>query len=210
MKKILIAALFAFPAYAEEPVFQSGDIILQTSSSKQSYAIMWASKSLYSHVGIVEVDGKKKYVLEAISKVSRTPLEKWIKRGRMGRYSLYRQEDLSEKQKQAIVTGAKKYLDYNYDIFFTSKNKEIYCSELVDLAYKHAGLSVGKYEKVQDLDVDNIIVRKLVEKRWRKHPLCKKIKEFSACWQQMLEDKLITPESLALDSRLKKVWSNYP
>jgi hypothetical protein len=41
---------------------------------------MWASKSLYSHVGIIEEDGGKFYVIEAISKVSRTPLEKWITR----------------------------------------------------------------------------------------------------------------------------------
>jgi hypothetical protein len=38
---------------------------------------------------------------------------------------------------------------------------------LHDLAFEKSGLSVGKKQKVKELDVDNVVVRKLVEKRWR-------------------------------------------
>lgn len=209
---VFIFILFlCFNAKASEFEFQSGDIIFQTSTSTQSFAIMWASESLYSHVGIVEVDGEKAYVIEAISKVSRTPLDKWIKRGRLGRYSVFRYQNLDDKKRQEIVSQAKTFLGRGYDIYFTSKNKEIYCSELVDLSFAKAGIKVGKKQKVKELDVDNMLVQKLVEKRWRKHPVCKNgVKKFEDCWRLLLEDELITPESLAADTHLTKVWSNYP
>ena len=125
---------------------------------------MWASKSLYSHVGIVEVSEGKKYVIEAIFKVSRTPLNKWIKRGRLGRYAVFR--------------------------------------------YKNAGIPIGKFEKIEDLDVDNSVVRSLIKSRWRKHPLCtKSVKKFEECWNIILNDELVTPESIARDSNLEKIWT---
>jgi len=202
---------FVVSLHAVEADLQSGDIIFQTSGSNQSTAIMRASKSLYSHVGIIEIDGNKKFVIEAISKVSRTPLNKWIKRGRLGRYSVFRYQNLDTKKQSNIVKDAKSFLGQPYDIYFTSKNKEIYCSELVDLAFEKSGLSLGKKQKVKELDVDNVVVRKLVEKRWYRHPVCKKVvKSFSECWKLILEDELVTPESIAADARLLKVWSNYP
>lgn len=205
---LIILAAFKTTASVD---LQSGDIIFQTSNSRQSYAIIWASKSLYSHVGIVEIDGQKKYVIEAISKVSRTPLDVWIKRGRLGRYSVFRYMNLETKRRQKIVDQAKAYLGRGYDIFFTSRNKEIYCSELVELAFENAGLEVGKKQKVKELDVNNVVVRKLVESRWRTHPLCKTgIKKFDDCWNLILEDKLVTPDSIATDGHLEKIWSNYP
>lgn len=208
---VLTLLFLEWTAQASEPALISGDIIFQTSNSSQSYAIMWASKSLYSHVGIVEISGKKKIVIEAISKVSRTPLDKWIQRGRLGRYAVYRYEGLSLERQNSVVLAAKALLGRPYDIYFTSKNNEIYCSELVDIAYKAVGLPVGKAEKVKDLDVDNIIVRRLVAKRWRRHPVCKnEVRNFDECWSKIMNDELVSPESLSKDLHLKKIWSNYP
>lgn len=171
---------------------------------------MWASKSFYSHVGIIEVQGNKTFVIEALSKVSRTPIEKWIRRGRFGRYTVYRYEGLSSKKAKNIVAAAKSLLGRPYDIYFTSKNQNIYCSELVDLAYKKMGITVGKREKVKELDIDNRIVHKLAEKRWRNHPVCKgTVQTFDACWKKILEDELITPDSLTKDPHMKKIWTNY-
>lgn len=208
---LITSAVWASGGEAQSPHFQSGDVIFHTSTSKQSYAIMWASKSLYSHVGIVEVDGDKRYVIEAIGRTSRTPLEKWISRGRLGRYALYRYNNINPDQQKKIVSEAKKSLGQRYDIFFTSKNDTLYCSELVGNVYQNVGIPIGKTQKVRDLDMDNSVVRVLVEKRWRQHPLCKKkIKSFEECWKLILEDELITPESIADDQKLTKVWSNYP
>lgn len=206
-----IFLLFIVSVGFTEPELKSGDIIFQTSTSTQSYAIMWASKSVYSHVGIVEVDGKNIFVIEAISKVSRTPLEKWIERGKLGRYSVFRLKDRDAKNGHDVVAHSKTYIGRGYDIFFSSKNDDIYCSELVALAYENSGLKIGKRQKVKELDTDNLVVRELVKKLWRRHPVCKgKSKKFEDCWNLILEDELVTPESIAQDEKLVKVWSNYP
>lgn len=207
----ILLCMGSYSVRADEPVLMTGDIIFQTSNSNQSYAIMWATKSLYSHVGVIEISGNKKFVIEAISRVSRTPLDKWIKRGRLARYAVYRYGQLNSDQREAVISNAKALLGRKYDIYFTSMNNEIYCSELVDIAYKKAGFTVGKMEKVKDLDVDNILVRRLVEKRWRKHPVCKNgVRTFDECWIRVLDDELISPENLSKDPHLKKIWTNYP
>ncbi|MBL7554962.1 MAG: hypothetical protein JNM24_04000 [Bdellovibrionaceae bacterium] len=109
------------------------------------------------------------------------------------------------------MAHSKSYIGRGYDIFFSSKNDDIYCSELVALAYENSGLKIGKRQKVKELDTDNLVVRELVKKRWRRHPVCKgKSKKFEDCWNLILEDELVTPESIAQDEKLVKVWSNYP
>lgn len=203
--------LFCLQAVAAVPEMESADLIFQTSASNQSYAIMWASKSLFSHVGMIERDGGKTYVIEAIGKVSRTPLSKWIKRGRLGRFAFYRVSGLTAENRLALVAAAKTYLGRGYDLYFHSGNREIYCSELIELAFKDTGLTLGKPQKVRDLDVDNSIVRRLVRQRWRKHPICQKpVNTFEQCWAKILEDELITPLALTEDPRVKLIFSNYP
>lgn len=195
----------------EAPPLESGDIIFQSSSSNQSYAIMWASKSLYSHVGVIDVEGNKKYVIEAVATVRRTPLDAWIKRGRMGRYAVFRYKDLADSKKQQIIGAAKDLIGRKYDLFFTSHNDEIYCSELVDLAFQKAGVPIGERQKIKDLDVDNLVVRNIAKKRWRGHPLCQDKKmTFEDCWARIQEDEVMTPIALTKDTHLVKIWSNYP
>ncbi|HRK08780.1 MAG TPA: YiiX/YebB-like N1pC/P60 family cysteine hydrolase [Pseudobdellovibrionaceae bacterium] len=199
---------------AEDPAIfsklQNGDLVFHTSHSKQSYAIMWASKSLRSHVGVIERHGKLVYVVEAIGRVSRTPLQRWIARGRLKRWEAYHDPRLNDEQRTKMVAAAKTLIGRPYDLHFTSGNKEIYCSELVALAYEKIGLPVGQWQKVRELDVDNPLVRKLALQRWKKHPVCKSEKSFEACWPKILEDTLISPEALAQDKSLVRVFSNYP
>ena len=191
--------------------FQNADLIFHTSKSNQSYAIMWASQSLLSHVGLIEMDSSGKYyVIEAIAKVSRTPLNQWINRGRFNRYEVYRYKNLSEDQKKLIIENAKKYLGRKYDVSFSSHNQEIYCSELVAYAFNDSQIKIGQYQKISSLNVDNSIVKSLVKKRWKTHPLCKKPKiNFDQCWQNILADELITPVSLTQDPHIEKIYTSY-
>lgn len=196
---------------AAQPDFRSGDLIFQTSLSQQSQVIQIASGSLYSHVGIVEVQPNgEKFVVEAISRVSRTPLSSWIARGKNGRYALYRSSALSETTGRQLVQAAKYFLGRAYDIYFTSLNNEIYCSELVDLAARKIGLKIGQYQKLGSLNMRHPQVRKLIEARWRGHPLCRSLPSFEACWGAIMQDSLITPVALARDSSWRKIYSSHP
>jgi len=172
---------------------------------------MWASKSLYSHMGIVELKDGKPFVLEAIAKVSETPIEKWINRGRLNRFAVYRYKNLQTTKREEIVAAAKKLLGRPYDIYFSTHNDSIYCSELAGLAYQAAGLMLGKWQKVSELDVDNFLARTLIKKRSANHPACrgKKITT-EKCWENILADEVLSPDSVASDKNLELVYSNYP
>ena len=68
---------------ADQDEIKNGDLIFQTSLSGQSKAIQLATKSKYSHCGLIYKDGNDFYVFEAVQPVKRTPLDKWIARGQM-------------------------------------------------------------------------------------------------------------------------------
>lgn len=61
--------------------FKNGDLIFQTSLSSQSRPIQIATKSKYSHCGIIFMQNKEYYVFEALQPVKYTKLDDWIKRG---------------------------------------------------------------------------------------------------------------------------------
>jgi hypothetical protein len=74
MKKLLVFAVFGLlyllgcsNSLAEQ--LRDGDIIFQTSRSEQSIAIQKATRSPYSHMGIVFLKNGSPYVYEAINTV---------------------------------------------------------------------------------------------------------------------------------------------
>lgn len=74
-----------------------------------------------------------------------------------------------------------------------------------------AKIAVGREQKVRDLKIDNAAVRKLIESRWRRHPLCQKAETgtFAACYAVILAQPLVTPASIARDPKLELVYSNF-
>lgn len=54
------------------PEFENGDLIFQTSQSSQSRALQIATKSKYSHMGIIYKNDDETYVYEAVQPVKLT------------------------------------------------------------------------------------------------------------------------------------------
>lgn len=207
---ILTSLFFLFGTGASAQVqFQNGDVIFQTSLSNQANAIILATGSKLSHIGVIEVTNRGEvFVIEAIARVSRTPLNSWIQRGMGGRYEVYRYAGLG-KYAANIVQAAKLLMGRSYDIYFSSDNTEIYCSELVEMAFRDSGLSVGQWQKVKKLNLNHSKVKKLVEARWKGHPRCRGVSTFKECWPRILDAELVSPASIAADSRLSRIFSNY-
>ncbi|WP_228254579.1 YiiX/YebB-like N1pC/P60 family cysteine hydrolase [Acinetobacter johnsonii] len=61
--------------------YQTGDIIFHVSKSQQSLGIQKATKSRYSHMGLIVNRNGKVWVLEAVQPVKYTALQQWIDRG---------------------------------------------------------------------------------------------------------------------------------
>ncbi|MFM7764841.1 MAG: YiiX/YebB-like N1pC/P60 family cysteine hydrolase, partial [Sphingomonadales bacterium] len=90
-----------------ESQIKDGDVIFQTSQSSQSKAIQLATKSKYSHCGIVYKDGNEFYVYEAVQPVKSTPLNKWIARGESGKYIVKRLKNADDILTPAVLKKMK-------------------------------------------------------------------------------------------------------
>ncbi len=73
-----------------ESKLKDGDIIFQTSESKQCEAVRIATNSKFSHCGIIYDINGKWFVFEAVQPVKLTPLEDWIKHGQDSKYVVKR------------------------------------------------------------------------------------------------------------------------
>jgi hypothetical protein len=195
------------------PPLKTGDIVFQKTQTSASDAIMLASGTQYTHVGIVEVaaDGRAS-VIEAVGPVRKVPLETWRKNGAGGRITVKRIKGLDEAQAKEAVASARRYLGRPYDHYFYESRDQIYCSELVYAAFKDGPkISVGKEEKVRDLNIDTSAAQKLIQARWRSHPLCraKGAKSFKACYGLILDQTLVTPASIARDPQMELVYTSF-
>jgi len=152
-------------------VWMDGDIIFHTSTSSQSKAIQIATKSKYSHVGIVFEQAGLWFVYEAVQPVKMTPLTEWIARGLGGEYSVKRLKNRSKFLNESVVIEMKrigqKYIGKNYDLRFEWSDSKIYCSELVWKVYQQAlGIELGQLEKFGDFDLSDPEVQKKVKERY--------------------------------------------
>lgn len=194
------------------PPLLTGDIVFQEAGSSQAPAIAFASGSLYTHTGLVEIDPQgRAFVLEAVGPVSSTPLETWIKHGTAGRVTIKRVRGLSAEDARKAVRAAHQYDGRPYDFFFHDDAETIYCSELVHRAFAEGpGINVGEVQRARDLNLDNAAVRKLIESRWQRHPLCaKSASDFESCYRIILDQTLVTPAAIARDAKLDLVFSNF-
>lgn len=209
---VLAVVFYTAPAWADGmPPLKNGDIVFHTSSSNQSLAVMLATTSLYSHMGIIKIgNDKKAYVIEASNVVKATKLQSWIDRGVLKRVTVMRFKKPDKKRIEQALAWAQAQKRKPYDIYFLPANDAFYCSELVADAYEQAGIELGHVEKLADLDADIGAVQKLIKSRSAHHPLCKKSALVGdACIDKIMNQTLITPISIADDPQLETIYSNY-
>ncbi|MBK8555437.1 MAG: YiiX family permuted papain-like enzyme [Lewinellaceae bacterium] len=158
-------------ASADPNALRDGDLIFQTSLSSQSKAIQLATKSRYSHCGIGYKEGKNFYVFEAVQPVKRTPLKRWIARGKGGKYVIKRLKNadqvLTPSALAKMKTIGNQFLGKNYDGTFEWSDNKIYCSELIWKMYQRStGLEIGKLEKLRDFDLSSPVVKTKMQERY--------------------------------------------
>ena len=150
---------------------KNGDLIFQTSLSRQSKAIQLATKSKYSHCGLIYKEGNKFYVFEAVQPVKRTTLDKWIARGKDGKYVIKRLKNadqfLTPEALRKMKQVGNQFNGKNYDLTFEWSDDKMYCSELIWKIYQRAtGIEIGKLEKLSDFDLTNEAVKQKVKERY--------------------------------------------
>ena len=190
--------------------FQEGDLIFHTSLSGQSNAIMVATASILTHMGMIHKTPEGYFVIEAGKKVQQVPLHTWITRGVANRYTVYRHPELNAAQATSMMKDAKTHIGTPYDLYFTFGNDSLYCSELPYIVYQKVGLSLGSVQSVSELNIDNSWVEKIIQTRWQDHHLCSdKAYKYDECRARILNDTLVSPSSIANDKNLERIYSNY-
>jgi hypothetical protein len=149
----------------------NGDLIFQTSLSGQSKAIQLATKSKYSHCGIIYSYNGKFYVFEAVQPVKSTPLDQWIARGKDAHYVIKRLKNadqiLTAETLRRLKQEGEKFKGKDYDLAFEWSDDKIYCSELSWKIYQRAtGIEIGKFQKLGDFDLTHDMVRQKIEERY--------------------------------------------
>ncbi|AWK05372.1 hypothetical protein HYN56_14465 [Flavobacterium crocinum] len=186
----------------EKPVvskYKDGDVIFQTSESKQCEAVRIATNSKFSHCGIIyDIDGKW-FVFEAVQPVKLTPLEDWIKHGRDNKYVVKRLKNdavLKPEVLQKMKDYSQQFDGKEYDAYFEWTDNRIYCSELVWKIYKNAaGIELSKLRELKDFNLTDSRVQKILKERYGN--------------DIPLDEKVVAPSDLADSSLLKTVIDTY-
>ena len=150
---------------------EDGDLIFQTSLSRQSLAIQHATNSKYSHCGIIYKKGKNFFVFEAVQPVKLTPLDKWIERGKGGKFVIKRLKNAGKILTPSVLNKMKEegeqLIGRDYDLSFEWSDDKIYCSELIWKIYKRAaGIELGKLQKLKDFNLKDHAVEKIMKERF--------------------------------------------
>jgi hypothetical protein len=175
--------------------FRSGDIVFQHLPGKLGSVICEVTDSPLSHCGMVVDRQGELYVIEAIGPVRYISLKKWLNQGDKGQFTQMRLKEVSQEQITKAVTAAETMLGRPYDIQYELDDKKIYCSELVYKAYlRGAEIEVGDKEELGTLN-------------WRGQ------EEFIRAitgGDLPLDRIMVTPASIARNSRLKLMYSTFP
>lgn len=177
------------PAY--EP--REGDVFFQSfPRNALTDAIEGVTRSPFSHCGILRRGEYGWLVIEAVEPVRETPLADWIRRGREGRYTVFRLKEPHRDRIPAMLAAARRYLGRPYDIRYRFDDEKIYCSELVYKAFRDAG--GGELGRMQALG----------EMNWKPHKEFIRQLEGGAV---PLDRTMITPRALSEAPQLEKVYT---
>jgi Permuted papain-like amidase enzyme, YaeF/YiiX, C92 family len=180
-------AISEVKSLVKENEIQNGDLIFQTSLSGQSKAIQFATKSKYSHCGLIYKEGNEYFVV------------KWIARGENGHYVIKRLKNsdsvLTPTSLKKMRAAGEQFVGKNYDLTFEWSDDKIYCSELIWKIYQRAtGIEIGELQKLSDFDLSNKVVKqKMLERYGDKIPM---------------DEVVISPASVFDSELLKTVKSN--
>jgi hypothetical protein len=165
-----LVALFGCTRAADyEP--RDGDIVFHTSRSSQSLAIQLATKSPYSHMGIVYLRDGEPFVFEAVQPVKLTALDEWVERGERRHFVAKRLRDaetrLTGDALRNMRAVAEQLAGKDYDPYFEWSDDRIYCSELVWKVFERgAGIELGRLQTIAAFDLSHPAVQAKVRERY--------------------------------------------
>ena len=167
MDQIFLAlALLAAPL--DPAALRDADIVFQSSRSSQSAAVALATRSRYTHMGIVYMRDGEPFVYEAVGPVKLTPLREWIARGENGHVVVKRlATPIDSAALERMKTVGESFAGKPYDLRFGWDDSAIYCSELVYKIFERgAGIEIAKVRAARDFDLSSPEVQRKISERF--------------------------------------------
>jgi hypothetical protein len=172
MIKILVFLFISlsFFACAQIPSVKNGDLVFIVNPSGQGKAIQLATKSKYTHVGIVFIENGTPLVYHAVEPVSVSTLDEFAALSSDGNVvvkSLKNQALLNKAKVNDMLKEAKGALGKHYDVFFSWSDNELYCSEFVWKLYmRNLNLAIGKLRSLKEFDLSAPQVKEIMKHRY--------------------------------------------
>jgi uncharacterized protein YycO len=156
----------------ELDTLKDGDVIFQTSTEGQGLAIQMATKSVYTHVGVIFKTDGQWMVYEAVEPVKKTPYALFVSEGDSSKFVIKRlvQADslLTMDKIAAMKTYLNAQLNKHYDPYFNWKDDALYCSELVWKCYRKAGIELSSLKALKSYDLSSSVVKAIMKERYGK------------------------------------------
>jgi len=153
-----------------ESQLKTGDIVFISNSGGQGKAIQLATKSKYTHVGIIFIESGVVYVYHAVEPVTKSTFKDFLKYSADNKYVVKRLENqttLNDKTNEQMRAMAINLLNKHYDIYFDWKDNEWYCSEFVWKLYnRNYKIDLGVLRSMKDFDLSSKEVQAVMKKRY--------------------------------------------
>jgi uncharacterized protein YycO len=168
---IVALALLVTDCHTCTHSLREGDIVFQTYPSPQAEAIKIATRSQFSHVGMILKHNGRLMVYEAVGPVKFTPVDFWIDRNAKRHFVIKRLKNadsvLTSRNLAKLESVALTFKDKPYDSVFNWSDDEMYCSELVWKTFHRAlNIDIGKLRKMKEFDLSSPEVRKILAERY--------------------------------------------
>ncbi len=176
MKEILSFCFIAYvclvtTCFAGNLPLREGDIVFQSFPSSQTKAIQLATKSKYSHVGMILRHNGNLMVYESVVPVKFTTINSWIRRDRNKHFLVKRLKNadriLSKQNLAKLTARALTFEGKPYDFAFNWSDDKLYCSELVWKTFHRAlNIDIGNLRKMKDFDLSPPEVKEILGERY--------------------------------------------
>ncbi len=174
MQKILfLLCSISFFGYSQniDKKLKTGDILFIENNNGQGAAIQLATKSKWTHVGIVFIENGIPMVYHAVNPVMKSTIKEFLNYSSNKKYVAKRlnkeKTNLNQKQNNEMLIEARQILNKPYDKYFNWGDDEYYCSEYVWKLFKHNyKIEVGSLKELKSFELTSPNVKTLMKKRY--------------------------------------------
>lgn len=191
--------------------WRDGDLILQHTSADNGLPVFEEQGAGQPNLAIVRVTPEGPVVIEARETVSEVPLKDFLQAGLTPDYTVYRLAGLTPEQAAGVVKAASALKGRPADFFLERTPERLYASEFVQLAFRNAGIELGRTQRLRDLARGKPRVEAAFGAHWGTHRPCKaRYLSQDECWRVVGRHEVIAPRVILADSRITRVFSTLP